>query len=565
MNFKTFYIILLFFCAAFVGAGFGFAKVYQQRQEGRSITLPEATAFPQVSEQIYQYLKNDNNGSLALVGNISFDDSILLNSYDATWKSFSCDDMLNPVSSYLSHQGCLVGSMNGTFAGEGKGRQNRSEFGYGGSNYYNAPDDFANMLGDYGFDMLAMANYHTYDSNYSGLCQTKKTVIQNGMVPVGIFEEEEDVCEYETKDFGGISAAVFSYTEALKFKPGEENDFSVNQLFRSQEEYLKKLCKAVKQSKKLDADVAVVYIYFSNTRTGTVSSRQKEVAHQLLDAGADIVVGTNPDIIEPMEIRKSKTKEGHEKYQIALYSLGNFITGQTGRVGTLTRNTGMIARFQYDQDSTGTYLTSLSFSPTYCVSYPTVEEQEDAGAHVRVFSIPEVADYIEQGGSTRSTVKSTKPAVKRDQNGASQRTTADEPEMEETTEQIQETTVTTEISEATTQVSQETQSTPSTETQSMPEQDNPEATGISRSEKNRLLSLLGIQQVSALQNTPSKTFFAAKEEEMLVNEEYTGSLTRSDFSYLTTATKKAIDRLFSGSGYEYSYKDGWFYLKNLKK
>ena len=99
----------------------------------------------------------------------------------------------------------------------------------------------------------------------------------------------------------------------------------------------------------------------------------------------------------------------------------------------------------------------------------------------------------------------------------------------------------------------------------MPEQDNPEATGISRSEKNRLLSLLGIQQVSALQNTPSKTFFAAKEEEMLVNEEYTGSLTRSDFSYLTTTTKKAIDRLFSGSGYEYSYKDGWFYLKNLKK
>lgn len=566
MKFKTLYIIFLFFCAALVGAGFGFMKVYEQRQERYTITLPEATAFPQVNAKIYDYLNNSTNGSLALVGNIAFDDSILLNSYDATWKQFQCEDMLSNLSSYLTHQGCLVGSMNGTFAGEGKGRESRAEFGYGGRKYYNAPDDFAEMLGSYGFDMLAMANYHAYDSNYTGLVTTRKTIVRNSIVPVGIFEEEDDVCEYETTDIGGISAGIFSYTESLKFKPGSDNDFCVNQLFRYDEEHLKELCTAVKKSKRLGIEVAVVYIYFSDCSTGRVSEKQRNVVQQLFDAGADVVVGTNPDIIEPMEIQQTRTKDGHTKYQVALYSLGNFITGETGRVGSVSRNTGMIAQFTYDQDSTGTYLSSLAFLPTYCVSYPTVEEQEEAGAHVRVLPIPEVYEYMAGGGSTKSHVKSTKPTVKKDQNGASQKNeySSDSQGTENTTEHAD-----TEKQSITTEPDTETP----VATEAAPEDVLPGNTtqaapmdgAKEEPDDNLLLSLLGIQKVQAKDKFYQKRFGGSGEDTMENNEEYTYNLTKNDFSYIRTAQKNAIDRLFYGTNYKYSYKNGWFYVKNLKK
>ena len=164
---------------------------------------------------------------------------------------------------------------------------------------------------------------------------------------------------------------------------------------------------------------------------------------------------------------------------------------------------------------------------------------------------------MNNNGSTKSTVKHTKPSVKKDSNGSSYQSTealsedteesvtTEEATTEETTEQVSDTTQTPDVQTTELQV-------PDATTQPSPENMDNSVTGSSVNNHTKLWrwpSLFGVETVSAL------------ETEQPVNDDYVSHLTKSDFSAISGLYTNAIDRLFYQSGAEYKYKDGWFYLK----
>lgn len=56
---------------------------------------------------------------------------------------------------------------------------------------------------------------------------------------------------------------------------------------------------------------------------------QKALFDALFEAGADIVIGTEPYALQPIEIRDLKDSDGTEKKGIAIYSLGTFLGSET--------------------------------------------------------------------------------------------------------------------------------------------------------------------------------------------------------------------------------------------
>jgi len=70
---------------------------------------------------------------------------------------------------------------------------------------------------------------------------------------------------------------------------------------------------------KLDADLVFVFSHWGNEYELTQTSEQTNSAHQFIDAGADLVVGSHPHVIQPVEEYKGKR---------IYYSLGNFIFDQ---------------------------------------------------------------------------------------------------------------------------------------------------------------------------------------------------------------------------------------------
>jgi gamma-polyglutamate biosynthesis protein CapA len=74
----------------------------------------------------------------------------------------------------------------------------------------------------------------------------------------------------------------------------------------------------VRQAKKTTDFVVVVPHWGAEYKLNIQPALQRQ-AHQLIDAGADLIIGGHPHVVEPVEVYKNK---------FIAYSLGNFIFDQ---------------------------------------------------------------------------------------------------------------------------------------------------------------------------------------------------------------------------------------------
>ncbi len=79
-----------------------------------------------------------------------------------------------------------------------------------------------------------------------------------------------------------------------------------------------------------DIDAVIVTPHWGVEYQHTPQQAEKNLAHAMLEAGATAVLGNHPHVIQPWE--KFKTQDGREGFVI--YSLGNFVSGQSGNAKT---------------------------------------------------------------------------------------------------------------------------------------------------------------------------------------------------------------------------------------
>ncbi|MDR5658796.1 CapA family protein [Serpentinicella sp. ANB-PHB4] len=97
-----------------------------------------------------------------------------------------------------------------------------------------------------------------------------------------------------------------------------------------------------------NADLVVVHVHWGDEFASRPNDRQIQLAEQLTDLGADIIIGNNPNVIQPMEMIGDT---------LVFYSLGNFIYEQTFS----TRKEGVIAKLDIDNNGNG----RLELIPTW--------------------------------------------------------------------------------------------------------------------------------------------------------------------------------------------------------
>ena len=137
----------------------------------------------------------------------------------------------------------------------------------------------------------------------------------------------------------------------------QARDFLVNIIDRA------KMVEELHRAKAL-ADVTVVSIHWGTDTNGALNNDQKDLAQFLVNEGADIIFGSHPHVLQPMEWLQSK--DGRNA--LVVYSLGNFISGQIkdykdiGGLVTLdiTKHVGPVGN--------SIELSNPSFIPTYVAS-----------------------------------------------------------------------------------------------------------------------------------------------------------------------------------------------------
>lgn len=212
---------------------------------------------------------------------------------------------------------------------------------YSGYPCFCAPDTFLGELANAGFDLFLTANNHTLDRRDRGLRRTIEQFEQRNLPFVGIYRDSTERADRVPliHTVNGIRIAFLNYTygtNGIRI----QGDVVVNYIDWP------RIRRDVEQSRKNGAELIVVAPHWGEEYNLLPDKNQQALADSLVELGVDMIVGSHPHVIQPMEIRRS---EKLDKNILLVYSLGNFVSAMK-RVDT---RGGAVVRVVVGRDSTG--------------------------------------------------------------------------------------------------------------------------------------------------------------------------------------------------------------------
>jgi poly-gamma-glutamate synthesis protein (capsule biosynthesis protein) len=148
-----------------------------------------------------------------------------------------------------------------------------------------------------GFNILSEANNHSHDFGGAGLSQSQAYLEQNGIDYFGTFSNYGKISTVE--NINGVKIGFVGYDEL--------SDTGFDNVIAE----IKNLKPAV--------DHVVVMAHWGIELNTANSEDQQDKGRQFVDAGADLVLGAHPHVVQPLEVYKGR---------LIFYSLGNFVFDQ---------------------------------------------------------------------------------------------------------------------------------------------------------------------------------------------------------------------------------------------
>lgn len=260
-----------------------------------------------------------------------------------TEDGYDFDGIFSYISPYIASADFAVVNLETTLAG--------SEIDqYTGAPYFNSPDEIAQSAKKAGFDMLLTGNNHCYDYGTAGLKRTLEVVRTQGLEPLGTFANASDP-RHGIYSIGGIRVGMTSYTFAdldeggvvtINGKTADAeaegliNAFDYDNLSR----FYTEIEGEIESMEAGGAEMIILYIHWGEEFSPVVSDTQRTIAQSLCDLGVDVIVGSHPHVVQPLELLTSSADPTHKT--ICLYSAGSFL-------GNLRADTvGMAAGYSED-------------------------------------------------------------------------------------------------------------------------------------------------------------------------------------------------------------------------
>lgn len=207
-----------------------------------------------------------------------------------------------------------------------------------------------------GFDVLSLANNHIMNFGLDGLQSTLQNLDGAGIGHIGAGVSEKEIYAPVIKEVDGVKFGFLAYTYAKEqfSKNGEVYGTAYADVDKMKEQ-VAELAKSV--------DVAVVSMHMGEEYQTQSNAAQKNFARAAVDAGADLVVGHHPHVVETFE----KYNGGY-----IIYSLGNFVFDQMWSEET---RLGAIAKVTVENKK----ISDMEFVPIKIFNYaqPQILEGEE--------------------------------------------------------------------------------------------------------------------------------------------------------------------------------------------
>ncbi|MBR3882507.1 MAG: CapA family protein [Clostridia bacterium] len=297
--------------------------------------------------------KEDIKVSMSVIGDIMCHNSQYNDAYKNGEYDFSY--VFDDIKEHIETADLAIGNLETTFAGKDRG--------YASYPTFNTPEILAQDLKELGIDVVSTANNHSLDTGYKGIESTIDYLDEAGILHTGTYKSVEDQENIVIKEVNGLKFAFLAYTYGTNGIPVPSGrEYCINLID-------KELIKThLDLAKNLKPDVICVNMHWGIEYQNSPNAEQEELANFLFENGVDIILGSHPHVLQKMESKEILLSNGELKNGFVIYSLGNFMSGQTK---ANTRNSIILKLDIIKEGSTGNLrFENIDYIPIYTYTYP---------------------------------------------------------------------------------------------------------------------------------------------------------------------------------------------------
>ena len=312
--------------------------------------------------------KNPTKININAVGDIMAHTPQLKAQYNSGDKTYDFNNNFQHVTPYISNVDLSIANLETTLAGPSTPYTSYPTF--------NTPDALVDALRDSGVDIISTINNHSFDKGNLGVERTLEVCNSKGFETVGTIKNTSDN-NYIIKEVSDIKLGItsFSYGElknntkylnGIKISDKSKDKMNVFDMLNVDNAFntIKEQLDNIK-----DTDLQILIIHWGSEYQRVPSEFQIKLSQMLCDYGVDIIIGSHPHVVQPVEMIKSSNGENET---LVMYSLGNFISNQRKELlnSSFTED-GLMVNIEVTKDfnKNKTYVSQVDCIPTWVNKY----------------------------------------------------------------------------------------------------------------------------------------------------------------------------------------------------
>lgn len=319
--------------------------------------VPQATATPRPTAAPVATPTPVPGGTvkLTLGGSVNIDDDIRQSAYYSESKKYDFTEIMALLRDEMQSDLTLVTLENVTYD-DAK------------VSAVNAPSVVMDMLADAGVDIVALGYPKAYDKGSDGLLATIDAAQQRQMTTIGAYATQDDATTLRMFTVDQVKVAFLHYTEAISTtgRKAINADGASYALPLIEEDGSRAAMLAdVRNARAAGADIVIVSLNWGKVSASKSTAVQKNIAQELADAGADVIIGAGSRVVQPITWLTSKDSSGAIRQTLCAWSLGSLIN-ESRKDGNVV---GMLLQLELAFDGSKLSFKQVSYTPTYIWRY----------------------------------------------------------------------------------------------------------------------------------------------------------------------------------------------------
>ena len=259
----------------------------------------------------------------------------------------------------------------------------------------NMPAELLGAIRQTGINALHVGHTDALSDGIGGLAETMNAIGKAGFVVYGMNPSQEMHTQGKILYLNGVPTALLSYQENVN-STGRKQTSDTERASAFQPPDIAVISADISAAKRAGAQVVIVTMCWGKEGASEPTEAQRQLAQQMADAGADVILGTNSGVLQPVQVLTANRGDGKYHPVLCAYSLGNLMTHdreKRANLASILLKTTLV----YDPVTGCVAFDDLNYTPTYAW-----RGKEDGRMLYRILlnngaPLPEFVDANQQG------------------------------------------------------------------------------------------------------------------------------------------------------------------------